>query len=145
FDVKSGDFAPQPFRLEIHGIAVILLFKNRSFKEHVEDFAGVIAKGAQQNRRRQFAAAVNTDKNLILGIKFKIEPGTAVGNDAGGVQQLARRMGFTLVVIEKHTGGAVELGNNYPLSTIDNEGTVIGHQWDFSHIDILFLDVFNGL
>src|SRR5690606_33945485 len=74
FDVKTGNFTAQPFRLQVHGIANILLLKDRGFKKHIEDFGGVIAESPQQNRRRQLAAAVYTDKYLILGIKFKIQP-----------------------------------------------------------------------
>src|SRR5690554_7602928 len=48
-------------------------------------------------------------------------------------------------MIKEHTGRAVELGNNYTLGTVDNEGTVLGHQGHFAHVDFLFFDVLNRL
>ena len=54
-------------------------------------------------------------------------------------------MALAFVVIEEHTGRAVELGNDNPLSTVDHEGTVLGHQGDFPHVDFLLFDILDGL
>ena len=52
-------------------------------------------------------------------------------------------MALTFVVIEEHTGRAVELGDDNPLSTVDNKGTVLSHQGDFPHVDFLLFNIFN--
>ena len=49
----------------------------------------VVAQSFQQNGYRHFTAAVDTEIQQIFRIKLKIQPRTAVGNDAGGEQQLA--------------------------------------------------------
>jgi hypothetical protein len=54
-------------------------------------------------------------------------------------------MGLALVVIEEHTWRTVELGNNNTLGTIDNEGTVLGHQGHFAHVDFLLFNVLDRL
>ena len=54
-------------------------------------------------------------------------------------------MGLALVVVKEHAGGTVQLGHDNPLGTVDDEGTVIGHEGDFPHIDFLFLDILDGL
>src|SRR3546814_3719690 len=58
--------------------------------EDAEHFLVGIAQCTQQNADRQLAPAIDTGKQAVLGVEFKIEPGAAVGNDARRVQQLAR-------------------------------------------------------
>jgi len=41
----------------------------------------------------------------VLGVELDVEPRAAIGNDAGGEQQLAARMRLALVVIEENTPG----------------------------------------
>ena len=48
-------------------------------------------------------------------------------------------------MIEEHTGGAVQLGNDHTLSTVDDEGTVVGHQGNLPHVDFLLFNVLDGL
>lgn len=38
----------------------------------------------------------------------------------------------------------MQLRNDNTLSTIDNKGTVVGHEWNFTHVHFLFFDVFYG-
>lgn len=109
--------------------------------EGVEDFLGGVAERAQQYRSRQLAATVDTNEDGVLRIELEVQPGTAVGNDARGVQQLARAVGLATVVIEEHARRTVQLGDDDTLSTVDDEGTVLGHQGDFPHVDFLLLDV----
>src|SRR5690606_28970500 len=67
----------------------------------VEDFLGIHAQRLEQRRDRNLAAAVDARIDDILGVELDIEPGTAIGNDTAGKQQLARRMGLALVVVEE--------------------------------------------
>ena len=67
------------------------------------------AERIKKCRRRQLAAAVDADMHDVLGVEFEVEPRTAIGNDAGCEQQLARRMGLALVVVEEDARRTVHL------------------------------------
>ena len=54
-------------------------------------------------------------------------------------------MGLTAVVVKEDTGGPVQLGHNDALGTIDDEGTVLGHQGDLPHVNVLLFDILDGL
>ena len=54
-------------------------------------------------------------------------------------------MCLALVVVKEHAWRAVQLRNDYALGTIDDKGTVIGHQRHFTEIDLLFAYFFNWL
>ena len=66
------------------------------------------------------------------------------GNDAGREQQLARGMRLALVVIEEHAGRTMHLRDDDALGAVHDERTVVGHQRDVAHVDILLLDVLHG-
>src|SRR5262249_7241774 len=68
-----------------------------------------IVERQEQRRCRQFAAAVDADIDMVLGVEFEIEPRAAIGNDPGGKQILARGVRLPLVVVEEHAGAAVHL------------------------------------
>src|SRR5690242_8728153 len=46
-------------------------------------------------------------------------------------------------MIEKNTRAAVHLRDDDPFGAIDDEGSVLRHQWHIAHIDVLLLDVTN--
>ena len=52
-------------------------------------------------------------------------------------------MALTFVVIEEHARTTVQLGDNDALGTIDDEGTVVRHQGNFTHVNFLFFDIFD--
>ena len=54
-------------------------------------------------------------------------------------------MGLALVVIEEHAGRAVHLRDDDALGAVDDERAVVGHERDVAHVDILLLDVLDGL
>src|SRR5579859_6281314 len=95
----------------------------------------------EQRGHRQLAAAVDTDIDHVLGVELEVQPGTAIGNDAGGEQIFARGMGLALVVIEEHARGTMHLRDDDALGAIDHEGAVGRHQGHVAHIDVLLLDV----
>ena len=107
----------------------------------IHDVFLIQPEGIEQGRHRQFAAAVDPGEDDILGVKLEVEPRTAVGNDAAGEEQLARRMGLALVVVEEHAGRTVHLADDHALGAVDDEGAVRGHERHVPHEDILFLDV----
>src|SRR3546814_15545953 len=69
------------------------LFRSVDLEELVEHFFVVVAQRAQQHADRQLAAAVDAGEQRVLRVELEVQPGAAVGNDAGAVQQLARGMG----------------------------------------------------
>ncbi len=79
--------------------------------------------------------------NDILGVKLEVEPTAAVGNNAGGEKEFARRMGFALVVVEEDAGRAVHLADDDALRAVDDEGAVVGHERHVAHVDVLLLDI----
>ncbi|MND97655.1 hypothetical protein D3C80_899800 [compost metagenome] len=144
-DVEHGDLAAQTLRYQ---------FQVQAFALHVEDVGGVegvqhffsgVVQCAQQDGGRQLAATVDTHEHAVLRVELEVQPGTAVRDDASGVQQLARAVGLATVVVEEHARGAVQLGDDDALGTVDDEGTVLGHQGDFPHVDFLLLDVLDCL
>ena len=93
-------------------------------------------KGTHQNCYRDFAVLINTNIKYIVGICFKLQPCATVG-----VQGCAEKIlsDFVLCATKINTGAANQLGNNYTLSTIIQEGTRIGHQWEITHKNLLVL------
>ena len=81
--------------------AVLLTLEGDLGIEIAQDLFLGQAQRIEQRRRRQLAAAVDADVNDVLGVEFEVEPGAAIGNDAGGEQQLARGMGLALVMVEE--------------------------------------------
>ncbi len=53
-------------------------------------------------------------------------------------------MRLALVVIEEHAGRTMHLRDDDALGAVHDERTVVGHQRDVAHIDILLLDVLHG-
>ena len=90
---------------------------------------------------RQFTAAVNTCIDQIFGIKFKIEPRTAIRDNAGSKQILTGRNGFAFIMVKEHARRAVHLRNNNALSSVKDKSSFICHQRNIAHIDILFLNI----
>ena len=54
-------------------------------------------------------------------------------------------MRLALVVIVEHAGAAVQLADHDALGAVDDEGPVVGHEWDLAEEDLLLLDVADGL
>src|SRR3546814_8590546 len=71
----------------------------------------------------------------VLGIELEVEPRAAIGNHAGGVEILARRMGLALVVVEEHARAAVHLADADALGAVDDEGALVGHERHVAHVD----------
>ena len=95
-----------------------------------------------QNRsNRQFTTTVNTRINQVFGIKFEIKPRTAIRNNSGCKQIFTGRNGLTLIMVKENTRRTVHLRNNNTLRSVKNKGSLIRHQRNIAHINILLLDV----
>src|SRR5450755_221808 len=58
-------------------------------EEHVEDLLLAEAERTQDDGHRQFAATVDAGEYAVLRVELKVQPRAAIGDDAGGKQQLA--------------------------------------------------------
>ena len=105
----------------------------------------VQAQSIQQRCHRQLAATVDTRIDHVLGVEFKVQPGSAIGDDPACKQQLARRMCLAFVMIKEHARRAVHLRDDHALGAVHNERSVRGHQGHVAHKDVLFLDVLDRL
>ena len=133
-------------RIALDGVQVEHQAKARRQRgNELEDFLGIHAQRLEQRRHRNLPAAIDACIDDILGVELDIEPRAAIRNDAGGEQQLARRMRLALVVVEEHARRTVHLRDDDALGTVDDEGTVHGHERDIAHVDVLLLDVLHRL
>ena len=137
--------ATQTGGVERHAPAVLGALVRHLLVERVEDFLAAHAERVEQRGDRNFPAAVDARVHDVLGVELDVEPGAAIGDDTGGEQKLARRMGLALVVIEEHAGRAVHLRDDHALGAVDDEGAVVGHERNVAHVDILLLDVLHRL
>ena len=137
--------AAEAVGIERHAPAFLLPLVGDLAVEGVEDLLGVHAERIQQRGHRNLPAPVDARIDDVLGVELDVEPGAAIGNDAGGEQKLARGMGLALVVIEEHAGRTVHLRDDDALGAVDDEGAVVGHERNVAHVDILLLDVLDRL
>ena len=98
-----------------------------------------------QHRGRQLAAPVDAHVEHVLVVELEVDPRAAVRDDAGVVEQLARRVALALVVVEEGARAAVQLADDDALGAVDDEGAVLGHQRDLAEVDLLLLHVADGL
>ena len=112
--------------------------------EGVENLGLAHAHGLEQNGRGHLAAAVDTDIQDVLVIEVEIEPGSAHGNDAAGIEHLAGRVGLAAVMLENDAGRTLELVDDDTLRAVDDERALFGHQRQRAEVDILFLAVAEG-
>src|SRR6185312_9723753 len=125
-----------------HALRLMWLQRLRRRRTFGAELLGLAAvERIEQRRHRQLAAAVDADIDVVLGVEFEIEPGAAIGDDAGGEEILARGMALALVVIEEHAGRAMHLRDDDALGTVDDEGAVLGHERHVAHVDVLLFDV----
>ena len=144
-DVKGHGLAAQPLGNKLEKDPFAIEREQIGFEENLQHVLGGVAQRAQQHRRRDFAPTINAAINHVLGIEFKIQPGAAVRDHAGGVQEFAGGVGLAAIMFEENAGRTVQLRNNHAFGAVDDEGSGAGHQRDFSHVHVLFLDVLDNL
>src|SRR5207342_1931263 len=145
-EVEVERFATQAFRDEFELDAFLRIdVEGVDLEELAQHFFVVVTERAQQHGHRQLAAAIDTGEQRVLRVELEVQPGAAVRNDAGAVQQLARRMGLAAVVVEEHARRTVQLRDDDALGAVDDEGAVAGHQGQFAHVDLLLLHILDRL
>ena len=143
--VDDGLHALHALGVEGHAPALAVGGVSDRLVEGRENLLAVEAEREQQRRHRNLAATVDARIDDVLGVELDVEPGAAIGNDAGGEQQLARGMALALVVVEEHAGRAVHLRDDDALGAVDDEGAVRRHEGHVAHVDVLLLDVLDRL
>ena len=145
-EVEVQGLAAQALGHELELHAVLLGdVEGVDLEELAQHLLVVVAERAQQDRHRQLAATVDAGEQRVLRVELEVQPGAAVGNDAGAVQQLARAVGLAAVVVEEHARRAVQLRDDDALGAVDDEGAVAGHQGQLAHVDLLLLHVLDRL
>ena len=89
FDFERRNVAAHPLGNQVDRKTVFFDVELVRLEEHLEHLLGREIERAQQDRRRQLAATVDTHEHAVFRIEFEIEPRTAVGNHAAVVQQLS--------------------------------------------------------
>ena len=98
-----------------------------------------VTEGAEESRGQKFAAAlfaVEIDVKQIAGVELRLIPGTAVRNDAEGMERLAVGM---LGGLEGQTGRTMQLADDDAFGAIDDKGALRRHQGQFAHEHFFFL------
>src|SRR5690606_24526775 len=91
-DIETRDFATQALGHERHFAALFTQLEVVEDEEVFQDLFRRHTDRLQQDRDRHLATTVDTEEQDVLWIEFKIQPGTAVRNDACREQQFTRRM-----------------------------------------------------
>ena len=144
FDIEGGGFTAQTLRYQLHLQLVVANFKDHFLEEQVKDLLSGVIQRAQNDGCRQFTTTVDTNEQVVFRVEFEVQPGTTVRNDTCVIQDLTGRVSLTFVTVKEDARATVQLRNDNTLGTVDNEGTVVGHERDFAHVDFLFFNVFNG-
>src|SRR5262249_717099 len=107
--------------------------------ERADDLVGAAQpERAQEHRRQEFALAIDADVEQVLGVVLELDPRAAVGNDLRDVEGL-------VLGVEERARRAVQLADDDALGAVDDEGAVLRHQRDVAEVDLLLLDVADGL
>ena len=114
-------------------------------EERGQDRLGAEAERPQEDRRRQLPPPVDAHEDRVLGVELEIEPGPAIGDHPRREQQLPRRVGLALVVLEEHARRAVQLRDDHALRAVHDERAVVRHERDLAHVDFLLLDALDDL
>ncbi len=114
--------------------------------EVLQKILGLIPEGLEENGYMNLSPSVDSRKDQILMIVLDVKPRTAIRNNSTRVDFLAcgGHRGRQGGVVE-NPGRAMKLRNDNSLGAIDEESTVIGHNRNFTEIDLLLLYVPNRL
>lgn len=136
FDVEVGSIVSPPDEIDggAGGSVEVDLF---GVVELVEEFGGGKAERAEEDGGREFATAIDPDVKDIFGIKFEVDPATAIGDDPSGVKDLAG-VSLSFIVFIKDAGRSVKLAYDDAFGAIDDKGSLLGHEGDITEVHFLF-------
>ncbi len=140
--VSGGALAGEEVVLDALRVLVALLDVDGLRRvEVVEEVLRGVAERAEQHGGVHLPPPIDADVDDVLGIELEVEPGAPVGDHARRVEELARRVGLALVVVEEDARAPVELADNHALGAVDDERARLGHQGQLAEVDLLLLDV----
>src|SRR5207249_4945579 len=82
--------------------------------------------------------AIDADVEEVLGVVLELHPRSAVRDDLRDVERLVFR-------VEEGARRPVQLADDDALGAVDDERAVLRHQRDVAEVDLLLLDVADGL
>ena len=107
--------------------------------EAADDLVGAAQpEGAQEHRGEELPLAVDADVEQVLGVVLELHPRAAIRDDLRDVERLVFR-------VEEGARRAVQLRDDDALGAVDDERAVVRHQRDVAEVDLLLLDVADGL
>jgi hypothetical protein len=106
----------------------------RRVEQREDLLVGLPADGAQQDGGGELAAAVDVDVHRVVDVQQELDPGSAVGDDAGLEEALP--VGVE-VLVERHARAAVQLAHHDALGAVDDEGAVFRQQGDVPEVDVV--------
>ena len=72
--VERRDVASETIRNQLQRVHLLTEVEDVVIEEHVEDLLGVETERAHQHGRRQLAAPIDANENLVLRIELEVEP-----------------------------------------------------------------------
>ncbi len=103
--------------------------------EAANDLVGAAqAERPEEHAGQELPFPVDPDIQQVLGVVFELHPGSAIRDDLGYEQ-------LTVLGVEERARRSMELRDDDALGPVDDEGPVVGHQWDITEVDFLLLDV----
>ncbi len=88
--------------------------------------------------REELALAIDADVEQVLRVVLELDPRAAIRDQLADEERL-------VFGVEEGARRAVELGDDDAFGPVDDERAVVRHQRDVSEVDLLLLDVANGL
>ena len=125
--------------LERRGDVLVLRVLVDVREEGADVVVARIADGAHERGDRDLALAVDLDREHVLAGRLDLEPGAAVGDQLGGVEQAAG--GAVLGGGEVDARRADELRDDHALGPVHDERPLAGHHREVAHEDLGFLDL----
>ena len=111
----------------------------RLVAEHVKDLlVGAEAQGTEQDADRYLSGTVHADIEDVVGIRLILQPRAAVRDHLAEIALLAKLVVLYGII---DAGRTDQLADDDSLSTVDHEGTGIGHQGQIAHEDLMLLHI----
>ena len=103
-------------------------------------FVGLESQRTQQHGRRLLPLSIDVHVQDVVDIGGELDPGTTVRDDPRAEQPTA--VGMDLVT-EEHARRTMQLRDNDPLGTVDQERSLVGDHRQLTQVDFLLLDIAN--
>src|SRR5438067_1979067 len=92
----------------------------------------------QEDGGQELPLPIDADVQQVLDVVLELHPRAAVRDDLRDVERLVFR-------VEEGARRPVQLADDDALGAVDDEGPVLGHERDVAEVDLLLLDVADGL